>query len=252
MYHKIFLDFPSNDIRADMKAKVATVILALLLAAGYNAYADGSGNGGNGTGQISTYHFNSIAELLNAIKDAFLNAGLSEDEVNNIMSSIDDDSLSRLPSEGVIILNIHHGSLYTLGVVLPHEPPLNIGDQIQAVIFYSTLGDADAPTINDIHVYAVPPSGGHNHIQRYEWVGYPKNLSAPDPFFWVSNPLTIDEVGTWYAVLDYGYRTIGMNQSSYTIIITLETGFGVVPESIIGTLGVLASSFAVIAYKLRR
>ncbi len=234
-----------------MKAKTATVILVLLLAVGYNAYADGSGNGSNGTGQISMYHFNSKEELLDAIRVAFSNTGLGDEDVNNIMSSIDDDLLNRLPSAGVIILNIHHGSVYTLGVVLPHEPPLNIGDQIQAVIFYSTLGDTDAPTINDIHVYAVPPSGGHNHIQRYKWVGYPENLSAPDPYFWASNPLTIDEIGTWHVVLDYGYSTIGMNQS-YTIIITLETGFNVVPESIIGTLGVLLSSFAVIAYKLRR
>ncbi len=233
-----------------MKAKAAAVIL-LLLAAGYNVYADGSGNDGNGIGQISTYHFNNREELLDAVRNALSDTGLSDEDINNIMSSVDDDLLNRLPSAGVIILNIRHGSLYTLGVVLPHEPPLNIGDQIQAVIFYSTLGDEDAPTINDIHVYAVPPSGGHNHIQRYEWVGYPENLSAPDPFFWVSNPLTIDEVGIWHVVLDYGYRTIGMNQS-YEIIITLETGFNVVPESIIGTLGVLASSFAVIAYKLRR
>ncbi len=188
----------------------------------------------------STYSFNNSSELLASIGKGLSNAGLSDSDVATIINSID---VSQLPDQqGTITLNIERGSAYTLGIIMPHDPPLNPGEQIQVLVLYASLGSP--VTINDLHVYAITPSGNTVPIQDWNW--YPSTI--PDPFFWISNPITVDEPGAWQIISDF---TTNDGQTS-SVVLTVESTFGVIPESIIGALGVVGSSLAVLAYKLRR
>ncbi len=187
----------------------------------------------------STYSFNSSSELLNSIRNGLSNAGLSDSEVNTIINSID---VSQLPAQGTITLKIEIGSAYALGIIMPHDPPLNPGEQIRVLVLYASLGSP--VTINDLHVYAITPSNNTVPIQDWNW--YPGNI--PDPFFWISNPITVNEPGTWQIISDF--TTSDGNTSS--VVLTLESTFGVIPENILGAVGVVGSSLVILAYKLRR
>lgn len=187
----------------------------------------------------STYSFNSSSGLLNSIGNGLSNAGLSDSEVNTIINSID---VSQLPDQGTITLKVKRGSAYALGIIMPHDPPLNPGENIQVLVLYASLGSP--VTINDLHVYAITPSGNTVPINDWDW--YPSTI--PDPFFWISTPITVSEPGTWQIISDF---TTNDGHTS-SVVLTLESTFGVVPESIIGAVGVVASSLAVLAYKLRR
>jgi len=190
----------------------------------------------------NTYSFNSREGLLNAIANALSNTGFTDEEVSTIMSNIRAEDVSRLPESGIIILQFKKGSAYALGLVMPHDPPLNLNEQVQVIVLYASLGSPT--TINDLHVYAIKPSGDIMPIQSWDW--YPETI--PSFFFWISPPITVDEVGSWQIVSDF--TTNDGNTS--TVVLSLDTTFSVVPESIIGVLGVALGSFAILAYRLRK
>ncbi len=188
----------------------------------------------------STYSFNNREGLVDVIRAALSNTGLSDEEVNTIINSIDPETRSMLPERGTIKLQFKKGSIYGLGLIMPHDPPLNLGEQMQLIVLFASLGSP--VTINDLHVYANTPLGTIP-IQSWDW--YPGTI--PDPFIWVSAPINVNEAGTWQMVADF---TRNDGQTS-TIVLTLEATFGVVPESIIGVLGLIIGSLAVLAYRLR-
>ncbi len=190
----------------------------------------------------NTYSFNSRAELLDAIKAALSNSGLTDEEVNTIIGSISPDMVSMLPESGVIKMQLKKGSAYALGLVMPHDPPLNLNENIHVIVLYASLGSPI--TINDLHVYAIKPSNTIMPIQSWDW--HPGTI--PPFFLWISPPITVDEAGTWQIISDF--TTNDGNAS--TIVLSLDTTFNVVPESIIGVLGVALGSFAILAYRLRR
>jgi hypothetical protein len=125
---------------------------------------------------------------------------------------------------------------------MPHDPPLNLNENIQVIVLYASLGSPI--TINDLHVYAIKPSNIIIPIKDWNW--YPGTI--PSFFFWISPAVTVDEAGTWQIVSDF--TTNDGNTS--TVVLSLDATFSVVPESIIGVLGVALGSFAVLAYRLRR
>jgi hypothetical protein len=190
----------------------------------------------------NTYSFNSRAELLDAIRAALSNSGLTNEEVNTIIENIGTEMISVLPESGVIKLQFKKGSVYALGLVMPHDPPLNLNENIQVIVLYASLGSPI--TINDLHVYAIKPSNIIIPIKDWNW--FPGTI--PPFFFWISPAVTVDEAGTWQIVSDF--TTNDGNTS--TVVLSLDATFSVVPESIIGVLGVALGSFAVLAYRLRR
>ncbi len=190
----------------------------------------------------NTYSFNSREGLLNAIANALSNTGFTDEEVSTIMSNIRAEDVSRLPESGIITLKFKKGSAYALGLVMPHDPPLNLNEQVQVIVLYASLGSPI--TINDLHVYAIKPSMSVVPIQDWNW--YPNTI--PSFFLWISPAITVDEAGTWNIVSDF--TTNDGNTS--TVVLSLDATFNVVPESIIGVLGVAVGSFAILAYRLRK
>ncbi len=188
----------------------------------------------------NTYSFNSREGLLNVIANALSNTGFTDEEVSTIMSNIRAEDVSRLPESGIITLKFKKGSAYALGLVMPHDPPLNLNEQVQVIVLYASLGSPI--TINDLHVYAIKPSGAMP-IQSWDW--YPGTI--PSFFLWISPAITVDEAGSWQIVSDF--TTNDGNTS--TVVLSLDATFNVVPESIIGVLGVAVGSFAILAYRLR-
>jgi len=60
-------------------------------------------------------------------------------------------------------MQLKKGSAYALVLVMPHDPPLNLNENIHVIVLYASL---DSPiTINDSHVYAIKPSNIITPIQ---------------------------------------------------------------------------------------
>ncbi len=128
------------------------------------------------------------------------------------------------------------GSLYALGCLLPHEPPLNVGESVQCGVLFLSMGSP--VTINDLHVYANAPSGT---IPMFDEDWAPGTI--PDPFIWLSSPIPLTEAGEWHIIADFTKNS--------SVVLTLEVTFQVIPESILGVAGVIAAPFALLAYRLR-
>ncbi|GBC72673.1 hypothetical protein HRbin04_00064 [archaeon HR04] len=93
-------------------------------------------------------------------------------------------------------------------------------------------------TIDDLHVYADAPSGTIN-IQSWNWA--PNTI--PDPFIWLGS-ITMSEAGTWSIVADF--TTQG------SVVLSIPVTFNVVPESMIGAVGVVGGSSAAVVYRRSR
>jgi DNA-binding beta-propeller fold protein YncE len=186
-----------------------------------------------------TLEFNNTEEFINKLSNILTNEGLSDEQINAIISKID---TSQIPSQGIIKLQLKHGSIYGLGVIMPHDPPLNINENIQVIVLYASLGSPI--NINDLHVKAISPTNNEDILLEENW--YPNTID--DPFVWISPAIAVNEAGEWHIVTDF--TTNDGNTS--TVVLTIQTRFGVVPESIIGALSVIGSSLAVLAVYRRR
>jgi hypothetical protein len=134
------------------------------------------------------------------------------------------------------VFNSKEGSLYLFGCFLPHEPPLNVGESVQCLVLFLAL-PGEKITINDLHVYVSTPT--YIPIQDWYWAD-----TIPNPFSWLSDPITLNQAGTWNIVADF--------TKDKEVVISIDVTFQVVPESIIGIAGVVAGPLAVLAYKLRK
>jgi len=150
----------------------------------------------------------------------------TDSEINEIISKYN-----------YFVFNSSEGSLYLFGCLLPHQPPLNVGQSVQCLVFFSA-GSNETITINDLHVYVDEPT--HIPIQAWNWA--PGTI--PNPFIWLSGPITLNQAGQWIIVADF--------TENEQVVISLDVTFQVVPESIIGVAGVVAGPLAVLAYKLRK
>jgi hypothetical protein len=180
-----------------------------------------------------------LTEFINKLSNILTNEGLSDEQINAIISKID---TSQIPSQGIIKLQLKHGSIYGLGVIMPHDPPLNLNENIKVIVLYASLGSPI--NINDLHVKAISPTNNEDILLEENW--YPSNID--DPFVWISPAIAVNEAGEWHIVTDF--TTNDGNTS--TVVLTIQTRFGVVPESIIGALSVIGSSLAVLAVYRRR
>jgi DNA-binding beta-propeller fold protein YncE len=186
-----------------------------------------------------TLEFNNTTDFINKLSNILTNEGLSSEQINAIISKID---TSQIPSQGIIKLQLKHGSIYGLGVIMPHDPPLNINENIKVIVLYASLGSPI--NINDLHVKAISPTNNEDILLEENW--YPNTID--DPFVWISLAIAVNEAGEWYIVTDF--TTNDGNTS--TVVLTIQTRFGVVPESIIGILSVIGSSLAVLAVYRRK
>jgi hypothetical protein len=190
-------------------------------------------------GREETLEFNNTEGFINKLSNILTNEGLSSEQINAIISKID---TSQIPSQGIIKLQLKHGSIYGLGVIMPHDPPLNINENIQVIVLYASLGSPI--NINDLHVKAISPTNNEDILLEENW--YPNTID--DPFVWISPAIVVNEAGEWHIVTDF--TTNDGNTS--TVVLTIQTRFGVVPESIIGALSIIGSSLAVLAVYRRR
>lgn len=185
----------------------------------------------------NSYTFDGRDGLLDAISDALSNSGFRDEEVEHAMNAIQSsEHYSELPDEGVLIMEARRGSLYAMGCILPHAPPLNIGESVQCLVLYLSLGSP--VTVDDLHVYAVHPSGT-TPVQNWNWA--PGTI--PDPFIWHSPPIPLTEAGAWSIVADF--------TRGGSIVLSIPVTFQVVPESMIGAIGVVAGSSLAILYRMR-
>ena len=186
----------------------------------------------------NSYNFKGRDGLLNAISDALSNSGFSDNGVNFVIESIKGSKhYNELPEEGVLIMKARRGSLYAMGCILPHDPPLNIGESVQCLVLYLSLGSP--VTVDDLHVYAVHPSGT-TPVQNWNWA--PSTI--PDPFIWLSPPIPLTEAGAWSIVADFTREG--------SIVLSIPVTFQVVPESMIGAIGVVVGSSLAMLYRMRR
>jgi hypothetical protein len=151
--------------------------------------------------------------------------------------------------------NSSERSLYLFGCFLPHEPPLIVGESVQCLVFFYHVleerTDFVTPvttiTTNDLHVYVREPV----NIPIQDWIWPP---AIPNPFLWISDPITLNQAGQWIIVSDLIEHEIKVEDWTEIeqVVISLDVTFQVVPESIIGIAGVVAGPLAVLAYKLRK
>ena len=133
--------------------------------------------------------------------------------------------------------NSSERSLYLFGCFLPRAPPLIVGESVQCLVLFLAL-PGETITINDLHVYVAAPTP--IPIQTWNWA--PGTI--PNPFIWLSDPITLNQAGEWNIVADF--------TKDKEVVISIDVTFKVVPESIIGIAGVVAGPLAVLAYKLRK
>jgi len=150
----------------------------------------------------------------------------TDSEINEIISKYN-----------YFVFNSKEGSLYLFGCFLPHQPPLNVGESVQCLVFFYADSN-ETITINDLHVYVYKPT--QIPIKAWNWA--PDTI--PNPFIWLSGPITLNQAGEWIIVADF--------TENEQVVISLDVTFQVVPESIIGVAGVVAGPLAVLAYKLRK
>jgi hypothetical protein len=113
---------------------------------------------------------------------------------------------------------------------------LNVGESVQCLVLFLAL-PGEKITINDLHVYVSTPT--YILIREWYWAD-----TIPNPFSWLSDPITLNQAGTWNIVADF--------TKDKEVVISIDVTFQVVPESIIGIAGVVAGPLAVLAYKLRK
>ncbi len=182
----------------------------------------------------NTYQFNN--NFNNVLREALLNAGVSNDNADNAINVLDNSNVT-IPDNGVLVVNATEGSVYLFGCILPHMPPLNIGDTITCLIFFSA-NPSETITINDLHVYANAPSGTIP-INSWNW-----SPTIPNPFLWLSSPITLNQAGQWQIVADF--------TENGTVVISLDVTFNVLPETVIGAIAVIGSMLGIAAYRYRR
>jgi len=151
--------------------------------------------------------------------------------------------------------NSSESSLYLFGCLLPHEPPLIVGESVQCLVFFydvlETTVEFVTPavtiTTNDLHVYVREPV--NITIQAWNWPH-----AILNPFLWISGPITLNQAGQWIIVADLTEHEIIVADftENKQVVISLDVTFKAVPESIIGVAGVVAGPLAVLAYKLRK
>ncbi len=165
------------------------------------------------------------------------------ERIDGIIDSLRDDeglnSIIRQYKSAVVVFSNKH--LFVFGCLFPADffRPLNIGDSIQCGVLFIKSINSEV-SIDDLHIYAVTPSGTIIPIQDWDWA----TSTIPDPFLWVSDPITFNEVGKWQIVADF---TVDKE-----VVLTLDVSFKVIPESIIGVAGLVAGPLVVLAYKLRK
>jgi hypothetical protein len=190
-----------------------------------------------------SFSYNSTDEfwdtLANDLPNILREAGFSETEISSILEGMrhyrGDEDINGLISEySHLIFSVSKGSFYAFGCLLPHSPPMNLGETIQCGVLFVGMGDP--AKADDLHVYIHEPT--HQTLLNIP------SPQLPDPFLWISVPITLGEVGEWQIVADF--------TKGGSIILTLDVVFQVIPESIIGVAGIVAGPLAVLAYKLRK
>jgi hypothetical protein len=151
--------------------------------------------------------------------------------------------------------NSSERSLYLFGCFLPRAPPLIVGESVQCLVFFYYVVPEASPypftpvttiTTNYLHVYVREPV--NIPIQDWDWGG-----PIVNPFFWITDPITLNQAGQWIIVADLiEHEIILADWTENELVISLDVTFQVVPESIIGVAGVVAGPLAVLAYKLRK
>ena len=183
--------------------------------------------------QLDSIAYKDVDEFMKNLKVGLMKAGFDDKEIASIEPMIEKWK-GEISKYNHFIYGVKKGSLYLFGCLLPQEPPLNLGQDIQCLVLYMSMGTPDRA--NDLHVYINAP-------YNYFLLDIPSpNLT--DPFLWISDPITLDQVGTWNIVANF--------TRDGAIILTLDVTFQVIPESIIGVAGIVAGPLAVLAYKLRK
>ncbi|GIU71240.1 MAG: hypothetical protein KatS3mg003_0719 [Candidatus Nitrosocaldaceae archaeon] len=190
--------------------------------------------------EIKDSEYNGINDLLEKIKNRLIDEGFTDDEIDNIISNLL-ESLSandNIPEQGAFLFNAKKGSIHALLCILPHDPPLLIGENIQCLVLYMSLGSP--VTINDLHVYANAPS---STIPMFDENWAPDTI--PDPFIWLSDPITLNEAGEWTIVADFTRDS--------SIVLTVDVTFNVLPEGMVGAVGLVGASIAALmVYSYRK
>ncbi len=245
--------------------RIITIILAVIVGTSALSKADAYSIDYNaiGGGEYRiTITYDSIEDLIDAVDDKYIknglqNAGFSEDEtiIEGIQEEIDNYK-DLIPSAGTLILHAKIGSVNLIGLIAgAGKPPFMLGDTIggggDGYVFVIHLRDpAEETNINDLHVYALDPSNNTHPIKAFNWT-----TSIPPFFIWVnlpigdpmsgSTPVTLNQVGEWKIVADF--------TDDGEVVLTLDVTFQVVPESILGAVGVVAGSMAVLmAYRRKK
>ncbi len=176
------------------------------------------------------YRFSTMEEFRSILGRELVANGLSSDKAEELLSRIEG-----IPEHGSIILQSKKGSIYMLALILPHDPPLDINDSIIVLVVYSSLDSTT--TINNIRIYSMSDTSE-------EVIG----VLNPDqePFIWVSHPIQASKAGIWILIADFIHND-GMHS---TIVNSVSVRFNVVPESIIGVIGMLiAGLISMIVYR---
>ena len=171
--------------------------------------------------------YDGINDLVEKIRAKLLAEGFDEEEVDNaidelleLLAEID------IPSKGAFLFDAKEGSIHAIACILPHTPPLFIGESIQCIVI--SIGGS---TINDLHVYANVDST-IIPIQDFDF----SPGTIPDPFIWVSDPITLSMAGEWNIIADF--------TEDGSIVLTVDVTFNVLNEVVIGAIGLIGTSIA--------
>ncbi len=176
------------------------------------------------------YRFSTMEEFRSILGRELVANGLSSDKAEELLSRIEG-----IPEHGSIILQSKKGSVYMLALILPHDPPLDINDSIIVLVVYSSLDSTT--TINNIRIYSM-----NDASEEVIEVLNPDQ----EPFIWVSHPIQASKAGIWILIADFIHND-GMHS---TIVNSVSVRFNVVPESIIGVIGMLiAGLISMIVYR---
>ena len=135
--------------------------------------------------QLDSIAYKDVDEFMKNLKVGLMKAGFDDKEIASIEPMIEKWK-GEISKYNHFIYGVEKGSLYLFGCFLPHGPPLNLGEVIQCGVLYASMG-TPYPA-NDLHVYINAP-------YNYFLLDIPSpNLT--DPFLWISDPITLDQVGT--------------------------------------------------------
>ncbi|MEM4275527.1 MAG: hypothetical protein QXT32_06360 [Candidatus Nitrosocaldaceae archaeon] len=183
----------------------------------------------------SSYEFNDLSTL----EYALLNSGISEEDAINTVNVIEDyieENSIALPDDGVLIVNATEGSVYGLACILPHTPPLSIGEQVDCIVFF-LANPSESITIDDLHLYQVV-NGISTPIQDWYW-----SSSIPNPFIWIET-ITMNEAGDWSINADFTEHG--------SVSISTIVSFNVVSETVIGAIALIGTALSILAYRYQR